>query len=133
MRWDSVVVGWLARLNADAALTQALGGSHVYPAQASKPVRIPSVEYLIAYDTEGEWTNRIGFQVDYWATGVHQAKTIERRLRRLTHYDTAQYLDGERLWFRYVNGRTVEYTAAPGVVHRILDFECECVREKYAA
>lgn len=134
MRWHEVVPAWLERLNADAELTTLLGGAHIYPEQASRPVRIPSVEWSTPHtDIEGEWTNRFGFQVDYWAHGVHKGKSIERRLRLLTHHDYGQVLDGERLWFRYVERRPIPYTAEPGVLHVALDFVVECVRDKYAA
>ena len=42
-----------------------------------------------------------------------------------------QDLEGERCWMRFTGGRTVNYPADPGVVHRILDFEIEMIREQY--
>jgi len=133
VRWDQILVPWVARLHGDAALTALLGGEYIYPAQASRPVHIPSVEYLLIADIEGEWTNRISIQVDYWVRGLHDAAQVERRLRLLSHADYGQDLGGERLWFQYRDSRAVEYVASPGVVHRILEFDVECVREKYAA
>lgn len=132
MRWDAVAVAWTDRLEADPALMQLLGGARIYPANASRPVEIPSVEYLPVVDQEGELFNTIRVQVDFWAHGTVNAWAIEKRLRLLTHHDTAQVLAGMRLWMRYLDGRTVEYPAAPGVVHRILDFEFELIRGKYS-
>jgi len=133
--WDVVVEAWLADLLADTALTTALGGAHIYPAQAARPVRVPSVEWLPIDDREEEIHNPILFQVDYWAKGTTLAATIERRLRRLTHRDVARVwmLDGEtlRLWTRYIDSRTHDYPADPGVLHRSLDFQIKPLREKW--
>ena len=131
MKWDFVVEFWLARLYADAELMAFLGGEHIYPAGPKRPVVVPSVEYVMLDDREGEWLNPIGIQVDYWARGMKKAQEIERRLRLLTHQDYGQELGGERLWMNYTDSRTIEYPNDPGVVHRALDFTIETVRLKY--
>lgn len=127
------MVDWVERLNADAQLTALLGGEHIYPASASRPVRVPSMEWILLYDTEDEWTNPIGVQWDFWARGIRVAGLIEKRLRLLSHADYGQELGGERLWLRYRDGRSLEYPKEPGVVHRALDFEVEPVRSKYTS
>jgi hypothetical protein len=135
MMWDAVVQAWLADLLADSDLTTALGGAHVYPAQAARPVRVPSVEWHPVMDIEDELHNRITVQVDYWAKGTVLAATIERRIRRLTHRDVARVwvFGGEsfRLWTRYIDSRPHDYPADPGVLHRSLDFEFRPLREKW--
>lgn len=131
MRWDDLVERWTARLLADPALLAALGGNHLYPGQASRPVKIPSVEYLIVGDRETELFDAIRLQVDIFARGLRKAATIERRIRILTHRDVAQDLDGERGWMRYVDSRSVGFPSDPGVVHRILDFDVAMIREMY--
>lgn len=133
MRWDYVIEFWTARLLADAALTSVMGYSgFVYPGQAARPVKVPSIEYLMMGDVEEELFNPIQVQVDFWARGIKKAAQIERRIRVLTHSDVAQDLGGERMWLRYQDARTTDYPADPGVVHRILDFQFEPIREKYA-
>lgn len=131
MRWDTVLPLLVARWNADTTLTNALGGAHIYPAQASRPVKIPSIEYLILGNPEGESFGTIRLRVDFWAKGMALTGVIEKRLYVLTHKDVAQVLGTERLWMRYVDGRTLDYEADPGVTHRALDFEIETVRLKY--
>lgn len=131
MRWDTVLPLLVARWNADAALTTALGGPHIYPANASRPVRIPSIEYLVLGQPEGESFGIIRLRVDFWAKGIALAGVIEKRLYVLTHRDVAQVLGTERMWLRFQDGRTLDYEADPGVTHRALDFEIETVRLKY--
>lgn len=131
MRWDTVLPLLVARWNADSALTTALGGEHIYPANASRPVRIPSIEYLVLGQPEGESFGIIRLRVDFWAKGIALAGVIEKRLYVLTHRDVAQVLGTERMWLRFQDGRTLDYEADPGVTHRALDFEIETVRLKY--
>lgn len=135
MRWDFIIPAWLDRLAADAELVSLIGVSNgepnIYPAQNSKPVRVPSIEYLAQYDRESELWNLMGIQVDFWAKGIRIVSQIEKRLRALTHWDVGQMLDGERLWLQYRDGRTLEYPADVEVTHRQLDFEFEAGRIKY--
>ena len=130
MMWDVVVKDWLTLVNADTALTTLLGGKHIYPAQSSRPVRIPSVEWSLIYDQEEEIHNPILIQVDIFAS-VTKEPQIERRIRRLTHRDVARVLGGNRLWTRYIDSRNHAYPADASVLHRSLDFEFKPVREKY--
>lgn len=133
MRWDFVVEQWIARLNADPALLSVLGGGNlIYPAQASRPVTVPSIEYLVSSDTEGELFNPITVVVDFWARGIKKSAQIERRIRLLTHSDVGQDVGGERMWLQYQDGRTLEYPKEEGVVHRQLEFLFTPMREKYA-
>jgi hypothetical protein len=132
MMWQRVIPAWIAVLKADTALATALGGNHIYPAQAGRVARIPSVEYTLPLtDVEADALNRITIQVDYWARGVSAAATIEARLRTVTHSDTPRTMGTLKLWSRYVDSRTHEYPAEPGVTHRSLDFLFEVVRLKY--
>jgi hypothetical protein len=131
MRWDALMEGWTARLLADTALVVYLGGPHLYPAQATRPVRVPSVEYLISDDRESELWNHVRVQVDIFAKGMRNAAHIERRIRTLTHRDVGQVLDGERLWMRFEDARTIDFPSQPGVVHRMLEFTMDAARERY--
>ena len=140
MMWDVVANAWVALVRADSVLATVLAPTatetgvtlHVYPAQAARPVRIPSVEYSFVSDTHDETFNSLIMQVDYWALNDAQARVIERRLRRITHRDTARTLGGHRMWTQYIDARSHQYTAKLGVVHRSLDFEMTPLREQYA-
>jgi hypothetical protein len=134
MRWDFVIEHWITRLQADAALVSLMNSSvFVFPGQAFKAVKIPSIEYSIVGDREEELFNPIQVQVDFWQRGIKKAAQTERRIRMLTHSDVGQDLAGERLWMRYLDSRTTEYPAELGVVHKVLDFLFEPMREKYVA
>jgi hypothetical protein len=133
MRWPFVIEKWTERLSDDQGLESVLGGKgRIYPGQATRPVQIPSVEYLIVGDREDELFNPILVQVDFWARGIKKASQIERRLRLLTHRDVAQELGDERLWMQYLDSRSIEYTADPGVAHRQVDFRFTPLKEQYA-
>ena len=134
MRWDAVIPDWVDRLLSDAALVQHLGGQlNVFPANASRPVKVPSVEYLMVGDRPTEIFSEIQVQVDVFARGLRLAGLIEKRVRLLTHKDVAQELGGERMWLQYQDSRTVDFPSDPGVIHRILDFEFTPVRNYNAA
>ena len=75
--------------------------------------------------------NPITVQVDYWARGAPKAAAIERRIRLITHRDTARVVGGYRMWTQYLDSRSHEYPAELGVVHRSLDIRLTPVRLKY--
>lgn len=128
-----MIEGWAARLNADAALESVMDGKDlIYPAQAKRPVGIPSIEYLVVADREEELFNPITVFVDFWARGIKKSAQIERRIRTLTHWDVGQDLDGERVWIHISDGRGLEYPADSGVVHKQLEIQFKPIREKYA-
>ena len=133
MRWDSVIPEWVNRLLDDTALVQHLEGPRIYPANANRPVKVPSVEYLMISDRPTEIFSEIQVQVDVFARGLRVAGLIEKRIRLVTHHDVGQDLAGERLWLQYQDSRTVDFPSDPGVVHRILDFQFTPVRGYNAA
>jgi hypothetical protein len=133
VRWDFCVEHWTARLLADAALVSVMGSASgwIAPAQAARPVKIPSIEYGVLTDVEEELFNPFELQVDFWARGLKKAAQIERRIRLLTHSDVAQELGGERMWIQYQDGQQLDYPAEPGVVHKFAIVRFEVIREKY--
>ena len=136
MMWDEVIPAWLNLLESDATLTGVLGTDAdgfvpIYPASAGRPVRVPSVEYYFVSDTESELFNPIRVQVDYWAKGIGRAAVIERRVRLLTHRDTSRELGAHRMWTRYLDSRSHDYPADPGVVHRSMDVLFEPLRHRF--
>jgi hypothetical protein len=154
MMWDVVVAAWHALLLADTDLMAALNGvavtpeeaaemdpadlqealalSHIYPAQAARPVVVPSVEWSLIGDREVSLFNPLTLQVDYWCRGMGRASTIEWRIRTLSHRDTSRVMGGIRLWTRYLDSRNHDYPADPGVLHRSLDLQLEPLRARYA-
>lgn len=134
MRWDFVMEHWSARLLADAALISVMDSADfIFPAQASRAVRIPSIEYSIVGDREEELFNPITFQADFWMRGMKKAAQVERRIRVLTHSDNSQILGGERMWLRYLDSQELDFPSEPGVTHKVLQFLAEPLRELYVA
>jgi hypothetical protein len=131
MQWDAIAPALYEVLAADAELVAALGGAFIYPAQSSRPAKVPSVEYIMLGDVEREIFNRIIIQFDFWARGLPAAAAIEFRLRCLAD-DVAQELQGIPCSISFVDATTIAYPADPGVLHRAIQMEFEIVRRRYA-
>lgn len=116
-------------LEGDAVLVATLGGKHIYAGQASRPVRIPSVEWVLTDDALTEVFNPLEAQFDYWAKNMEQAQIIESRLRFWLHRDTRRVLAGINMSTLYVDSFTHEYPQ-PGIMHRSLRFRFEPVRAR---
>jgi hypothetical protein len=122
--------GVLPILNGDAQLIAALGGNHIYTAQSVRPVRVPSVEWIIVGDFVEEVFNPITLQLDYWAKGPGPAATIEERLRTLLHRETRRTFGGMDMSTLYEDSHTPD-SPHPGVIHRTLRFRFEPVRVRH--
>lgn len=133
MMWDRIITDcWLPLIEGDAALIRIMGtGKFITPGSASKPVTIPSIQYQMFSDIEEENFNPVQIQVDYWIKGIKAARAAERRLRLLTARDTSRVLGGIRMWTKYLDSRSHDYPADPGVVHRSIDFEFSALKERF--
>lgn len=133
MIWDRIILDFvLPSLRGDAELTAAIGGAqHIYTAQSTRPVRVPSVEWLVLDDVLQEVMNPIRLQVDYWAPHPGVAATIERRIRAVLHRDTRRTVAGINMATLYEDSWTPD--APTGVIHRSLRFRLEPVRSRAAS
>jgi hypothetical protein len=132
MIWDEVMSeAILPMLEADAALIAALGGAHIYAAQSSRPVRIPSVEWVLTDDRYTEVFNPLEVQFDFWAASAASAVEIERRLRTLLHRETRRRIAGIDMATLFTDAFSPTYPK-PGVIHKSLRFRFEPVRHRYA-
>ena len=129
MKWPSVVKDAVAALHLDGQLVAALGGEHVYPSQASRPVRIPSVEWTLVDNREDEVMEGVLVQFDYWAPSMAAAVAIEARIRAVLGSDVRRVFRGTEMATLYRDSRTHQYPE-PGIVHRSLDFYFEPVRAR---
>jgi hypothetical protein len=133
MRWPNLMLqGVLPILTGDAQLLAALGGSHIYTAQSVRPVRVPSVEWIIVGDFSEEVFNPLTLQLDFWAVGPAQAAVIEGRLRALLHRETRRLIGGISTTVRLDEAMTLQHPS-PGVVARSLRFNMDPVRQIYPA
>lgn len=134
MHRDTMVTAWLARLNGDATLTTLMQGSDlIFPAGANRPVQVPSIEWMHYGNPEGESFEDVFVRLDLFIRGTMKAGQIEKRIRQISHRDTAQTIGGLRGWMRYLDSRDVNFPSDPGVVHRALDWTLETVRDKYGS
>lgn len=130
MRWPFVIEEWTARLLADSALISVMGERPwLFHGQAVRPVRVPSIEYLMFDDEQEEVFNPIQVQVDIWAPGP-KVKQIENRIWLLTHRSVGQDVGGERMWLQHRGTTTGTYDGPiKNTIHRIMDFEFKPVRQ----
>lgn len=130
MNWGEVMGNAIVpMLEDDAVLIGATGlaGKYIFAGQASRPVRIPSLEWVLIDDILTEVFNPMEVQFDYWAKNIEQAQVIEGRLRTLLHRDTRRVLAGINMSTLYLDSFTHEYPQ-PGITHRSLRFRFEPVR-----
>jgi hypothetical protein len=133
MMWPDVVLGLvLPKLRADTELIAALGGSHIFSAQATRPVRVPSIEWMVLDERYTENHAEAELQLDYWARNPGEAATIERRIIAVLHRETRRAVGDTTTIVRYVEGRTLE-AGQPGVIHRALRFAFDPVRRPAGA
>lgn len=122
----------VALLEADTTLIAALGGPYIFEAQSTRPVRVPSVEWLITGDVEEEVFNPITVQFDYWAS-LTIAPVVERRLRaRLTRQGRFRRLGDIYMATLYEDAFEIEYPAAPGIKHKALRYRMIPLRRRAA-
>lgn len=128
MRWVDALDAALAVLTADTELLAALGGAHVYRMGASREPRMPSVEWFVVSTAPGESTQVLRTQWDLWAPSMASALMIETRLRALLDHRRIATLGGVQMWVRLEDARDLP-DPEPGVIHRLLEFVFEPVRE----
>jgi hypothetical protein len=128
LTWAAVVLDLvLPKLRDDALLLAALGGDHIYSAQSTRPVRVPSVEWLVLRNQIAEVFAPVELQLDYWARSPGSAAEIEERLLALVHSDRRVRVGDLETSALFEEGRTLE-AGQPGVIHRALRFRFDPVR-----
>lgn len=137
MRADDVIRAFMAALEADTALTTALGGEHIFRAGAIRAPQIPSVEWRRITNGLAENTEPLLFQFDVWAKAggganpYSNAMAIEARLRAvLLPYNSsgAKTIGGLPMLIEMELSRDHE-DPEPGVVHTSLDIRFEPAKQ----
>lgn len=132
MNWPDVMTEITALLEGDADLMSVLGGAYIFEGQSTRPVRVPSIEWLLVGDIEEEVFNPITVQFDYWAN-IKDAPTIEGRLRmRLNRPGTFRVIGGIYMATLYEDGYEIEYPRGPGIKHKALRFNFIPLRRRAA-
>lgn len=135
MLWDQVMGNAIIPLlEEDVELVGPTGldGAHIYHAGASRPVRIPSVEWLIVDEQEEEVMNPIDVQFDIFAREP-QCTVIERRMRaRLTRFVHRSF-GGLNMATLFLDSFTLEFPSIAGVTHKALRYRFRPVRRRAAS
>lgn len=129
MKWDAVMQVVVDELRSDSALVVALGGQRVARMVDRDEVVPPAVRWTLIADTEQEVMNPLLVQLDYWATSMASAATIERRIRRVLSRRVRRTVGGIEMATLFEDARDMPDPGV-GVVHRSLDFRFEPVRER---
>lgn len=106
-----------------------LNGSHIYAASSSRPVRIPSMEWILLDDVETEVFNPIRVQFDIYGE-MEVVRVVERRVRARLTRNLRRVIGGINMSTIYQDSITLAYPAQPGIVHRALRFQFEPVRRR---
>jgi hypothetical protein len=131
MMWDHVMERIVTLILADPVLA-GIFGDHLRMAGSGKS-SVPSIEYTLITDTEGELWTPISIQFDLWTTSAVDSRTAERKLRGLLHHDLPQSIDGLTLWTTYTDGSPLATPDRSNFVGRALRFHFTPLREQYAA
>lgn len=135
MLWDEVmgnVVIPLLEDDVELVGPTGLDGLYLFAAPASRPIRIPSVEWIIVDDSETEVFNPILVQFDIYAREP-QLSVIERRMRARLTRNTRRTINGINLSTLFMESVTIDYPAQPGVTHKVLRYQFEPVRRRAAS
>jgi hypothetical protein len=129
VKWPSAIAALLALAEADATLTTALGGPHIYRAGEFREPRIPSVQYTVIVSTLGENFEPTLTQWDIFAAGMGQLVTAEERLRRIFHWVGWREVGGVAMASTYEASRD-HPPPEPGRWHRSIDFRHQPIRHR---
>lgn len=132
MQWDEVmesVVIPLLELDTELVGPTGLNGAHIYAGSSSRPVRIPSVEWILLDDVETEVFNPIRAQFDIYGE-MSVIRVVEQRIRTRLTWNTRRIIAGVNMSSLYEDSITLAYPAQPGIVHRALRFQFEPVRRR---
>lgn len=131
MRWDVIIPAWLDPIKADSDVRSVLGNSPALWMVGERDYDVPSCEWQLIADTEGENYEVTLVQLDFFVHKLQDVQTLERTLRRLCHHDTPITLDGHELWSQLVGGGPLQ-GPDDGVLRRRLDFRLTYLRSRYA-
>jgi hypothetical protein len=125
MLWDEVMGNAIIpMLEDDAELVGPTGldGLYIFAAPASRPIRIPSVEWIIIGEQETEVFNPIDVQF-----------VIERRIRARLTRDTRRTIAGINMSTLFTDSYVIDFLSQPGVTHKVLRYRLEPVRRRTAS
>jgi hypothetical protein len=135
MLWDEVMGNAIIpMLEDDAELVGPTGLDwlYIFAAPASRPIRIPSVEWIIIGEQETEVFNPIDVQFDIYARAP-ELYVIERRIRARLTRDTRRTIAGINMSTLFTDSYVIDFLSQPGVTHKVLRYRLEPVRRRTAS
>lgn len=131
MRWDVIIPAWLAPVKADSGVQSVLGSPPELWMVGERAYKVPSMEWQLLTDPEGENYEVPLLQLDMFVRGLDKYVTLERAVRLLCHHDTPITRDGHELWSERTGGGPLQ-GPDDGVIRRRHDFRLTYLRGKYA-
>lgn len=129
MKWADALTELLEELNADSALTTALGGAHVYRDGEHSTPQVPAVYWSVINAGLEEAMEPVLTQWDIFAPDIDTALAVETRLRKKLHWPGWRTFNGVSLSSEYEDSRDHPEPDFD-VIHRSLDFRHTPVRNR---
>lgn len=132
MRWDVIIDAWLGLATADSVVQSVLGTSPEIWMAGEREHEVPSLEWSLISDTEGENWEVTGVQLDPFVRSIADLTTLEGALRRLLHHDTPITAGTHELWSQLTGGGPLP-GLDDGIIGRHIDFRLTYLRGRYVA
>lgn len=128
MRWPEVVEALIGAVEADPTLS-AIFGAAVYKS-GDRNLEVPSMEWTLISDTEGEKFNALRIQWDVFTRTDGELVAAERMLRFLFHHDVPTEIGGIPMWAQYTSRSDVP-GLRDGIRGSSTDFVFTPIRTRY--
>lgn len=129
MKWHQVVEAMLGAIVADAKLTAIYGV--VVRQSGNAPFQVPSLEWDLIGDSEGEQWAPCLVQLDQWCATQDDLLRSEQRLRRLFHQELPVTIGGVMMWAQYEDGAMLASPDRDGYFARAVRFRFTPLRDRY--
>lgn len=133
MRWDAVLKAVGDEAVASPTLARIFTAANIR-LHGSQEFAVPSLQFRVIADTEGEEDAPCTVQWDIWTDDEASLTLAERILRRLFHHDLPVNIGGvEMITSVYVDGSTLASPDRDGLFGRAVRFSHVPLREQYVA
>ena len=131
MMWDRVIARVKAICEADPVLLSVYGADRMRYAGVSEWA-VPSLEWRLIADAEGELWAPCVIQFDQWVPDSALLIQSERRLRALFHVELPVDLAGLTCWSQFTDAEFLSSPDRSGYIGRAVRFEITPLRDRYA-
>lgn len=131
MRWDVVVDAWLGLVTSDTDVQSVLGEYPEFWMAGDREHEVPSLEYSLISNGEGELWEVSDIQLDLFTRSIADLVELEKALRRLLHHDLPIEVSTGPMWSQFRGSRGLS-GPSDGVLRRGLDFRLTYLRDRYS-